>query len=93
MSMTTRKPGRPKTTWDPYADELQRRLEAGEALPTVTQEARALSAWGKENKHALDGHPNDSPNIAKRVKKRHGGVLGYKNARAHWRTKLGLNSP
>lgn len=90
--MTIRKPGRPKTVWDPYENELQRRLEVGLALPTVTAEARALSAWGRENKHVLDGNPNDSPNIAKRIKRRHGGVAGYKNARAHWRNKLGLDA-
>jgi len=89
--MSANKRGRPKTTWDPYADELQRRLEAGEALPTVTAEARALAEWGRKNKILLDGNPNDGPNIAKRIKLRHEGVDGYINARAHWRNKLGLD--
>lgn len=89
--MNASKRGRPKTTWDPYGDELQRRLETGEALPTVTAEARALAEWGRNNKVLLDGYPNDGPNIAKRIKQRHGGVGGYINARAHWRHKLDLD--
>ncbi len=75
----------------PYGDELQRRLETGEALPTVTAEARALADWGRNNTVLLDSHPNDGPNIAKRIKQRHGGVGGYINARAHWRNKLDLD--
>jgi hypothetical protein len=89
--MNTGKRGRPKTTWDPYGDELQRRLEAGEALATVTAEARALAEWGRKNTLRLDGFPNDGPNIAKRIKLRHGGVDGYVQVRSHWRNKLGLD--
>lgn len=87
--MALNKRGRPKTNWEPYEEELQRRLDVGEALSTVEQEATYLEQWGKANAALFSPQPpNQKAQIRNRINKRHNGAQGYKNARANGLLKL-----
>jgi len=80
--MEAKKPrGRPKIPFDPYMDELDRRLRAGVAKPTLEAEADWLADWGKEKGLKFpDGKPLQKEQIRERIKKRCGGTAqAYKN--------------
>lgn len=80
--------GAPRRPWKPYGDELQRRLESCEALPTLEQEADYLEKWGEQNVDLYERLRG--PRIRERAKRRLNGVEGYKMARLHHRYKAGL---
>jgi hypothetical protein len=85
----TKPRGRPKVPWDPFEDELFRRLQSGEALETVQAEAVWLAAWGAQQGLKIDGgNPLQPERIRERIKKRHGGSEGYKLARLHHQQQL-----
>ncbi len=85
--------GRPKLSWDPFEDELFRRLQSGEALDTVQAEATYLAGWGAHQGLKVDGgSPLQPERIRERIKKRHGGSEGYKSARLHHRQQLPRDS-
>jgi hypothetical protein len=76
--------GRPKLDWRPFEEELHRRLTTGESLPTVEAEAGALEKWGIEKGYHVPGSaPIKKERIRERIKKRHGGSVGYQNAREY----------
>ncbi len=81
--------GRPKTIWDPYDDELWRRLTSGEAEPKLEAEAAYLEQWGKAHTHFLSGNPIAKAQIRQRIKKRYGGsAASYAAVREHHLHKL-----
>jgi hypothetical protein len=82
-SKSGRPRGRPKLPWGPFDDELHRRCQNGEALPTLEAEAKYLAGWGKaKNLRVEDGGPIGVARIRERIKKRlNGGAQAYKNAR------------
>lgn len=79
--------GRPKLPWDPFEEELYRRLVAGEAEPTMQQEAQALAKWARENGiSTVIGNPAGAlgaDRIRQRISKRYKGAHGYIQAREH----------
>lgn len=76
--------GRPKVPFDPFEEEVWRRLTSGEALPHLEKEATYLSSWAKD-KGILqqNGAPLGPAIIRERIKKRFKGTAGYKDAREH----------
>jgi hypothetical protein len=90
MENKPKKPrGRPKVPWDPFEDELFRRLQSGEALETVQAEAVWLAAWGTQQGLKVDGgNPLQAERIRERIKKRYEGSEGYKSARLYHREQL-----
>jgi hypothetical protein len=81
--------GRPKVPWEPFENELFRRLQSGEALETVQAEAVWLAAWGaQQGLQVAGGNPLQPERIRERIKKRHGGSEGYKQARLHHQQQL-----
>ena len=72
--------------WDPFDEELWRRLQAGEAEPTVQAEAAYLEKWAKKNgvvRTFADKNPGylGLARIRERIKKRYNGSEGYKSVR------------
>lgn len=90
METKPKKPrGPPKLAWDPFDNELWRRLQAGEALPTVQAEAKYLAAWATRQGLArtLDSKAGFAylgfEIIRERIKKRYNGSAGYKLVRVN----------
>jgi hypothetical protein len=75
------KRGAPRSNLKALYDELQRRLECGEASETVTKEAKYLEGWAKKNQLFENGKYLKWERIRDRIRIRHKGAQGYKNAR------------
>jgi hypothetical protein len=91
--------GRPKVPWEPVADELDRRLKAGKALPTVTAESKYLHEWSKNNQNRFkqyaisasgkkDMMVNSPERISVRIKKRIGSSQLYRDKREEHLSRL-----
>jgi hypothetical protein len=75
--------GRPKVPWDPFDEELWKRLKTGAACEHLEAEAAHLADWS-----ATQGIHLKKERIRERIKRRFNGTVGYKEARLYHLAEL-----
>lgn len=89
MEAPEKRRGRPKVPWEPFEEELWRRLTSGEASEQLEAEAEYLSKWAKaQGITQNNGAPLARERIRERIKKRYKGTAGYKATRQYHLAQL-----